>query len=192
MIGWLRGEVVRCDPQGVVVLNVAEVGYELSVPARTLGHLVEGAPAEFHVHTRVREDAIVLYGFESWLERSTFELLLATPGVGPTTALGALSVMTPAQLADAIAAEDVARLATIPGIGRKTAARLVLELNGKLPSLAAAPVPGARRDVALDLTAALRQLGYSAAEVRDALRDVDLPEDEEAALRVALRQLGRR
>jgi Holliday junction DNA helicase RuvA len=144
------------------------------------------------VHTHVRDDAIVLYGFESTLERTTFELLLATPGVGPSTALGALSTMTPAQLAVAVADEDVTRLATIPGIGRKTAARLVLELNGKLPSADSRGVEGpARRDVASDLTAALRQLGYSASEIRDGLRDVELPPDDEAALRVALRQLGR-
>lgn len=193
MIGWLRGELLVIDPTGHVVLSVHDVGYDLSVPARTASALVVGDVAEFHVHTHVRDDAIVLYGFDSVLDRQTFDLLLVTPGVGPSTALGALSTMTPAQLASAIAAEDVARLATIPGIGKKTAARLVLELSGKLPSLdGASPTVSPSSDVTGDLSVALRQLGYSGAEIREALRDVELPEDDEAALRMALRQLGRR
>lgn len=191
MIGWLRGEIVRSDDDGSVIVNVGDVGYELSVPARVATTLREGEITEFHVHTHVRDDAIVLYGFSSRRERSTFELLLATPGVGPSTALGALSTMTPEQLGAAVADEDVTLLATIPGIGRKTAARLVLELTGKL-AVADSPSPTiSRSDVASDLTAALRQLGYSASEIRDGLRDVELPDDDEAALRVALRQLGR-
>lgn len=189
MIGWLRGDVVRVDPSGTVLLAAGDVGYELSVPTRLLVDLVEGDRAELFVHTHVREDAIILYGFSSMLERATFELLLATPGVGPATALGALSTLTPDEIADAVASEDVNRLSTIPGIGKKTAARLVLELNGKLPSLEVPATPA--RLVTSDLTAALRQLGYSNAEIRDGLRDVELPDDDEAALRTALRQLGR-
>ena len=192
MIGWLRGDVVHLNPNGTLVLNVRDVGYEVAVSTRTLAALAEGAPAELHVHTHVRDDAIILYGFESRDERSTFELLLATPGVGPSTALGALSTMTPGELSAAVDAEDVTLLATIPGIGRKTASRLILELNGKLvASDDRAASSAGRADVASDLTSALRQLGYSAGEIRDGLRDLELPDDDEAALRMALRQLGR-
>jgi holliday junction DNA helicase RuvA len=192
VIGWLRGEILRLDPPSHVLVNVGDVGYQLTVSTKHFANLVDGDVTDFHVHTHVRDDAIVLFGFASAAERATFELLLATPSVGPSTALGALSTMTPPQLAAAVAEEDVTRLATIPGIGRKTAARLVLELSGKLPSLDSRDDADARRrDVTSDLTAALRQLGYNAGEIREALRDVELPDGDEAALRVALRQLGR-
>ncbi len=190
MIGWLRGEVMDVSSTGTITLSVRDVGYQLSVPLRLAGTVTLGATEEFFVHTHVRDDAIVLYGFSSPLERETFDLLLATPGVGPTTALGALSSFTPEQLAAAISAEDVTKIATVPGIGKKTAARLVLELNGKLPSLEPR-TNSARENVRDDLHGALRQLGYSASEIKEALRDVELPADDAGALRVALRQLGR-
>jgi holliday junction DNA helicase RuvA len=189
MIGWLRGEIVRVDASGTLLVAAGDVGYELNVPLRLLTAVGEGDRIELFVHTHVRADAIVLYGFATLIERATFELLLATPGVGPTTALGALSTMTPEEIAAAVTAEDVPRLATIPGIGKKTASRLVLELSGKLPSLEATSSPTV--DVSRDVTGALRQLGYSASEIRDGLRDVELPDDDESALRLALRQLGR-
>jgi Holliday junction DNA helicase RuvA len=186
----LRGEVVLIEPEGPLVLNVNDVGYEVLVPSRTAAALAIGSTTELFVHTHVRDDAIVLFGFESPDERRTFELLLATPGVGPTTSLGALSTMTPDALADAIVREDVDLLATIPGIGKKTAARLVLELTSKLPHLT--PAAAASSNVSADLSAALRQLGYSSSEIRDAMKDLELPDDDEGALRMVLRQLGRR
>ncbi len=191
MIGWLRGEIVRTELDGTVVVSVNDVGYEVAVPAKWASALSLGAVTELHVHTHVRDDAIVLYGFETLSDRRTFELLLATPGVGPSTALGALSTLSASEIAAAIAGEDVARLSTIPGIGKKTAARLVLELSGKLPSLTEEPrTPSSQ--VASDVSVALRQLGYSVSEIREGLRDIELPNDDEAALRLALRQLGRR
>jgi holliday junction DNA helicase RuvA len=189
VIGWLRGDVLAIGLDGTVTVNVGDVGYQVMVPTRALGDLVEGAPAEFFVHTRVREDAIQLFGFATSAERSIFELLLVTPGVGPATALGALSTMSGDQLRDAIARADVTALATIPGIGKKTAGRLVLELSGKLPE--DRPDAPAATKASADVVAGLRQLGYGAAEIREALKDVTLPDDESAALRVALRQLGR-
>ncbi len=188
MIGWLRGDVLRVDLDGTVTLGVHDVGYQLNVPARIAAALATGEVTEFFVHTHVRDDAIVLYGFSSPLERETFKLLLSTPGVGPSTALGALSTFTPQQLAEAVAAEDVTRIASVPGIGKKTAARLVLELNGKLPSL---DVVASTVNVRDDLSGALRQLGYTSNEIKEALRDVQLPDDDAGALRIALRQLGR-
>ena len=191
MIGWLRGEVLARTPEGVITLDVGGVGYEVALPARSAQGLMVGEITEVFVRTHVRDDAIVLYGFMDRLDRETFDLLLATPGVGPSTALGALSTMSAPDLAEAIAAEDVTRLSSIPGIGRKTASRLVLELSGKLPSLESPTATPGPSVVEADLTLALRQLGYSAGEVREALRGVELPDDDEGALRVALRQLGR-
>ncbi len=192
MIGWLKGDVRLCDPSGDVVLDVQGVGYLVHVPVRAVSELTVGTDAEFFVHTSVRDDAIVLFGFLTPHEKTTFQLLLSIPGVGPSTALGALSTMTPDQLADAVAAEDITGLSRIPGIGRKTAARLVLELNGKLPHLSSDAAPSTPDTLSSDVAAALRQLGYGTTEIREALSGVELPDDDAGALRVALRQLGRR
>lgn len=189
MIGWLRGTVVRRRGATELVVAVGGVGYEVLVPGRTHGDARLGDELELQVSTRVRDDAIVLYGFETELELATFELLVATPGIGPATALAALGQLSPEEFAAAVAGGDVAALARVPGIGKKTASRLVLELTDKLPSVEAAPPPP---NVGDDLVVALRQLGYGAAEIKEALAGVDLPADDEGALRVALRQLGRR
>jgi Holliday junction DNA helicase RuvA len=192
VIGWIQGEVVsRRD--GVVTVNVNGVGYDVIVPHRVLAEAMTGELATFFIHTSVREDAITLFGFADEDERSMFRLLLSTPGVGPSTALGAISTFSVQNLISAIYAEDVTAIATIPGIGKKTAARLVLELAGKLPSLdqreaANAPV----QPTHADLESALRSLGYGVGEIREALGAIEIPSDEGQALRLALRQLGTR
>ena len=191
MISWLRGDVRSVAPNGELIIDVGGVGYLVHVPSRTTESLNVGTDVELFVHTNVRDDAIVLYGFFTTDEKDTFSFLLATPGVGPSTAMGALSAMTPGELAAAIAAEDVTTLAKIPGIGKKTASRLVLELNGKLPSLDTLSERTVEETLSGDVAVALRQLGYSAGEIRDALAGVELPDDDAGALRVALRQLGR-
>lgn len=192
MIGWIQGEVIsRRD--GIVTLNVAGVGYDVVVPTRLLNESNTGDVATYFVHTSVREDAITLYGFANEDERAMYRLLLSTPGVGPSTAMGALSTLTVNALISAIYAEDVTTIATIPGIGKKTAARLVLELAGKLPSLdqsASTPVPSNATQA--DLESALKSLGYGVVEIRDALAAIEIPSDEGQALRLALRQLGSR
>jgi Holliday junction DNA helicase RuvA len=146
---------------------------------------------ELYVHTIVRADALLLYGFGSLEERRTFETLLATPGVGPSTALAALRTLGLSALTSAIESGDVKAVASVPGIGPKTASRIVLELKGKLvfvsPDRAARSVSSGRGDI----EDALRALGYSTGEIRDGLRDVELPTDESQALKVAL-QLVRR
>lgn len=184
MIGWLAGEVRFRTAAGTVVVDVGGVGYEVHVARAELG---PGDEARLFVHTAVRDDAITLFGFTTFEERELFELLIATPGVGPSTALGALRTMSAAELAEAIEAGDTARIGTIPGVGPKTASRIVLELKGKLVlQLAGSPgAPG--RDAAL--TDALRALGYSAAEIRDAIAAADPTEDEATALREALHRL---
>lgn len=192
MIGWISGEIIsRAD--GVLTINVNGLGYDVMVPGRVFASSALGSEVALFIHTSVREDAITLYGFESEEDRSMFRLLLSTPGVGPATALGALSTMSVGTLVAAIYAEDATTISTIPGIGKKTAARLILELAGRLPQLEGLVAkPAAARPGTSDLEAALKSLGYGIAEIREALGAIELPANEADALRVALRQLGSR
>jgi holliday junction DNA helicase RuvA len=189
MIGWLGGRVLQQLRSGALLVDVQGVGYEVHVAS--LETPTVGAPVEFFIYTVVREDAIVLFGFSTIEEREFFELLLVTPGVGPSTALGALRTMSVSEIAFAVEADDVKKIATISGIGPKTAGRIVLELKGKvaLDGTFAVGKPTVRVNGAID--DALRALGYTNNEVRDALSDVTLPSDEAAALRTALQLLRR-
>lgn len=189
MIGWLRGRVVTLHPSGSLVLDVNAVGYDVSLASGE--ELRVGDEVELFIHTQVRADAIVLYGFLTYDDREFFSTLLVTPGVGPSTALAALRTMSTAELRAAIDGGDVKRIAQIPGIGTKTANRIILELRGKVAD--AVEVPSARGTPRVsDIEEALRSLGYAPSEIRDALEGVTLPEDESAALRTALQRLGRR
>lgn len=136
MIGWLRGRVISEEPSGLV-LDVGGVGYELTAPVGTLGRAPKepSGEVELWVHTHVREDALELFGFASELERRVFRLLVSVPNVGPKTAVGVLGALPLADLSRAISARDLGRLGKVPGIGKKTAERLVVELVDKLPSL---------------------------------------------------------
>lgn len=189
MIGWLSGSVVHTYPSGAVVLDVGGVGYEVHVASAQ--QFRRGEAVELFVFTVVRADAILLYGFSTIADREFFELLLVTPGVGPSTALAALRTSSTDELAGAIEHDDVKRIAKIPGIGPKTASRIVLELKGKLNPTGTyeSSAASALRSSAID--DALRGLGYSSQEIRQALEDVELPDDESEALRVALRLLRR-
>jgi Holliday junction DNA helicase RuvA len=175
MIGWLRGRAKSEELDGAIVLDVSGVGYELKTPIGSLGRArAEGDEVEFFVHTHVREDALELYGFPNETERRVFRLLLGLPNVGPKTAIGVLSALSVAELARAVAASDLARLGKVPGIGKKTAERLVLELKDKLSEVdgvegttesAGAPAPGARGR----LLSALTNMGYRPAEAEKAV-----------------------
>lgn len=188
MIGWLRGRIVSRDPSGSLVIDVHGVGYVVHVASGDAMRV--GEEAELYVYTQVRADAIVLYGFLSPEDRDFFCALLVTPGVGPSTALAAVRTMPTTELRAAIENGDVKLVATIPGVGAKTASRIVLELKGKLvePVTSVSSRGSARRD---DIDDALRTLGYSSSEIRDALEGVSLPEDEAGALRTALHHLRR-
>jgi len=197
MIGSLRGVMLDRLPKGELLVEVGGVGYRVAVPTGTLGVVGElGAQVFLHVHTAVREDAIVLYGFSTREERVCFEALVAAHGVGPALALAILSVHSPAALRRAVVNDDVDALTEVPGVGRKTAARLVLELKSHLdlPDYASGlPSPGGGLGEAAaqaEVRAALAGLGYGADGVRDAVRD--LPEDGsvEDLLRAALRTLA--
>lgn len=138
------------------MLEVGGVGYQVSVSVHTLSQLPsEGDPAFLHIYTHVREDAIVLYGFLAEEEKRMFATLLGVTGVGPKVALNLLSGIPGPRLAEAIEAEDVSSLSRIPGVGRKTASRLILELRDKLPS----SVPATDR-IYDDVLSALVNLGY--------------------------------
>ena len=196
MIGSLRGVVLDRLPKGELLVEVGGVGYRVSVPAGTLASLgVRGSAVFLHVHTHVREDAIVLFGFSTREERECFEALIGAHGVGPAVALAILSTHAPEDLARAVAADDVDALVMVPGIGRKTALRLIVELKARLQledlgadrGLVVVPggvVPGPRAEV----QAALAGLGYGPDEVREAMRDLDEAEGVESMLRAALRQ----
>ena len=166
MIAHLRGEILRKSPQEVVV-DVAGVGYRVLIPVSTFYRLGgEGEPVRLLVHTHVREDALSLFGFASRGEQALFERLIEVAGVGPRLAVNILSGIEAGELADALRASDVARLTRIPGVGKKTAERLVLELKDKMPKVAATPEAGepAAGGVKEDLASTLVNLGYSRAE----------------------------
>lgn len=188
MIGWLQGEVRSYQRDGSVVVDVRGVGYSVHVGASAI--FSRGEEIELFVYTVVRADAIVLYGFPNESDREFFELLLLTPGVGPATALAALRSFGRDQISAAIEAGDVKALTAIPGIGAKTASRIVLELKGKIvvndaaPASVIGPATGAIED-------GLRALGYSLGEIRQSLAGVTLSGDESIALREALQLLRR-
>jgi holliday junction DNA helicase RuvA len=189
VIGWLNGRVLHQLRNGALLVDVQGVGYEVHVASSELPPFDE--LVELFIFTVVREDAIQLFGFQTLEEREFFELLLVTPGVGPSTALGALRTMSVKELAFAIESDDVKKVATIPGIGPKTASRIVLELKGKVIVDGAFDVGEPAEHVDADIEDALRALGYTSHEIRDALRDTQLPADESAALRTALQLLRR-
>ena len=195
MIGSLRGVVVDRPTPGELIVDVAGVGYRVSVPTSLLASLSgQGVEVFLHVHTHVREDAIVLFGFAHADERRCFEALLGAHGVGPSLALGILSSMSPAALSTAVLEDDIDSLCTVPGVGKKTAARLLLELKARLdlPSLDAGgpvtPVAGSPRGEA---RAALVELGYGPEEIRIALDGMDDSAPVEDLVRMALRELAR-
>jgi len=191
MIGFLRGFVLVA-PSPVsnrpMIVDVNGVGYEVSLASTSL--YTVGDSVELYIHTVVRPDALILYGFTSLDDRHLFETLLATPGVGPSTALGALRTLGASELAAAIEAGDVKRVGTIPGVGPKTASRIVLELKGKLV-LHEESTKSAVAKPRHDIEDALKSWGYGSSEIRDALADIELPDDESAALKVALQRLRR-
>jgi len=177
MIGLLRGRVVAEEPTGVL-LDVAGVGYDVTIPAGTLGRAPRqpSGDVELWIHTHVREDALDLFGFASELDRRVFRLLVSVPNVGPRTAIGVLGALSIGELSAAITARDLVRLGKVPGIGKKTAERLVVELSEKLPAAlpATTATEGGRGKAALGGTSelllkALVNMGYRPGEAERAV-----------------------
>lgn len=194
MIARLRGTVVEKMPTRVV-LEVGGVGYEIHVPLSSFSAVGDaGSELTLHVHTHVREDALQLFGFASPLEQTLFERLLTISGIGPRLALAVLSGLAPQELVQAIAGADLARLTSIPGVGKKTAERIVLELKDKLAGVGVPHTLAEGAGPREDLVSALVNLGYHrpAAEraVEQALKSAP-GTDFEQALRHALRTLTR-
>jgi Holliday junction DNA helicase RuvA len=188
MIGRLEGRLHRVDP-GTVLIDVGGVGYLVSTTLRAFQALTNRDEAVLWIHTQVRDDAIVLFGFPDREELEAFTKLIAVAGVGPRTALAVLSALTAVELAEVVETGDLARLQRTPGVGRKTAERILLELKDRL--VATFPGPGDRRG---DAVSALVNLGYSQ---RDAGRSVDAVWSDAAdgelgeLLRLALQKLTR-
>ena len=214
MIGLLRGAVVLRTGEGEVIIDVGGVGYRVAVTPATAAALVvvragggAGCEATLYVHTHVREDAIVLYGFVHDDERRCFEVLLGSHGVGPALALAIMAALSPAALSTAVLEEDLDTLCTVPGVGRKTAARLLIELKSRLdlPDLSLSGAGGgtggggagagdaaSSRTSRAEARAALSELGYAPDEIRGALDGLRDDVGVEEMLRLALRELASR
>jgi holliday junction DNA helicase RuvA len=188
VIARLRGRPVARRPDGLV-LDVAGVGYLVQATPSAL-RLADGGDDEMTVETylHVREDALQLFGFADAEERELFGHLLSVSGVGPKVALAIVSGSKPAELRRAIALEDTARFEAIPGIGRKTAQRVVLELREKLASAATAPDASGAQGGSLTARDALVQLGYTLVDAERALAEVDPDLPPEERVRLALRR----
>ncbi len=202
MIERLRGILAEKDGEGVVV-DVSGVGYRASVPVGAIGSLPPlGEECVLHTRMVVREDAISLFGFATKEERAASDALTAVSKIGPKLAVAVLSTLSPAEISAAVARDDAIKLATVPGLGKKTAERVVLELKGKdfavfapegvTPNGSAAVEPGA--GTYMEAREALTGLGYSLEEAEQALREVsdDKAGTVEGYVREALRRIGSR
>jgi Holliday junction DNA helicase RuvA len=193
MIGTLRGMLLERAADGEVIVEVGGVGYRAFVPLSSVPSLSVGAPTFLFTHLHVRDDAMILYGFLTRDERDTFESLIGANGVGPKLALAVLSVHPPNALRRALADDDLDALCLVPGVGKRTAQRLLVDLKARLavPDLdLTAATPGGTPSPRAEVREALAGLGYGPDEVRDAL--AQLPDDGavEALLRDALRLLA--
>ncbi|MEJ2190574.1 MAG: Holliday junction branch migration protein RuvA [Acidobacteriota bacterium] len=188
MIGRLEGRLRRVDP-GTVLIEAGGVGYLVATTLRAYQELAGRKESALWIHTQVRSDAIVLFGFPDREELEAFEKLIAVAGIGPRTALGVLSAMTASELAQTVEDGDLARLQRSPGVGRKTAERILLELKGRLP------MGGAEEDHRTrDAISALVNLGYSQRDAQRAVNDVWAEasgDDLGEVLRRALQKLTR-
>jgi Holliday junction DNA helicase RuvA len=204
VIAFLSGQILHKEQESVVV-DVQGVGYEVHVSSRTLGSLPPpGGKAALHIYTNVREDAITLYGFPDSGEKRLFLLLNTVSGIGPKLALAILSGMEPAAFCGAVSLKDVKRLTALPGVGKKTAERLCMELADKMQTFAAQPqaarasAPPVSEGFALhDAASALINLGYPQETAWQALRTVQQADSVKAAqmrvdelIRAALRSLA--
>ncbi len=198
MIGRLSGTLLEKNPPQIL-LDVGGVGYEIGVPMSTFYQLPDtGQPVTLHTHLAVREDGHFLYGFASDDERAAFRQLIQVSGIGARTALAVLSGLSVDDLAQAVALQETGRMVKIPGIGQKTAERLLLELKGKIGKAltegAAARTPSASNaglDARSDIVNALLALGYNDREATRAMKGLAAGIDVSAGIREALKQLAK-
>ena len=197
MIAHLEGILKKKRPQSVIV-SISGVGYEVHAPLSTFYELPEeNEPVSLHIHTHVREDALILFGFKTTLEKDLFLMLISVSGIGPKLAINVLSGIGPRELLRAIAGGDAPRLQSIPGVGKKTAERIVLELRDKVGPPAAGPlsrVAGVDEQVVSDAVSALTNLGYKQTDGRKAvegvLQKLGKQEDFQSLVRESLKLLS--
>jgi len=194
MIARLSGKVLEKHPNRVIV-DVSGVGYDVQVPLSTFYGCGEpGAAIALRIHTHVREDQLALYGFATDLELVMFEKLIAVSGIGPKLALSVLSGIEPRDLVGAIQRTDLARLTVIPGVGKKTAERMCVELRDRLPKMIEAATGSVADSVRDDLVSALANLGYHRQAIDKSLDKLLNTKEEqrfEDVLRAALKDLSR-
>lgn len=197
MIGSLRGRLIDKEPDGEIVVEVSGVGYRVFVNPRTLADLAEiGSEAFVHIHHQIREDSQQLYGFATLTERKCFESVISAHGVGPALGMAVLGTLPPDELRHAVATDDVDALCLVPGVGKKTAQRMVLELKNRLEitgdeGRGLVSTPGAGAPSALtDVREALNQMGFGSEEIRRAVEGLE-GEDTSTMLREALRRMSR-
>ena len=192
MIGKLTGTLLEKNPPQILI-DCHGVGYEVDVPMSTFYNLpAAGEKVSLLTHFVVREDAQILYGFGNAAEREAFRQLIKISGVGPRTALSVLSGMSVADLAQAVSAQDSGRIIKVPGIGKKTAERLLLELKGKLGADLNLPGAGpAQSDVQSDIQQALMALGYSDKDAAAALKALPKDVGVSDGIKLALKALAR-
>ena len=194
MIGSLRGEILERDLNGSVLIEVGGVGYVVNVSQRALAELEPSTTAFLYVHHHIREADQQLFGFLTRDERITFQTLIGTHGVGPALGMAIIATHPPAALVDIVANQDVASLTLVPGVGKKTAERLLVELKSRLsvPVLEGAGVGDGGGSAMSDVREALSGLGYGESEIRDTLRELSPTGDAATLLRDALKALGAR
>ena len=194
MIGSLRGTVLERFTPSTVLIEVAGVGYLCSVTTSTFAELEPTVSVFLHVHHHIREDAQTLFGFSSRVERDTFNILIATHGIGPAMAMAILSTYSPTALVTVVTSGDTQALTVVPGVGKKTAERLMIELKSRLnlEGISAVDAYGSVQSAAADVREALTALGYGPEEIREAMRQLTTADDAETMLRDALEMLGAR
>ena len=203
MIGFLKGKVEYIS-MDYCLLDVAGVGYRVFVSANTRAQLKTGQETKLFTHLSVREDAMLLYGFLTQDEYELFQLLITVSGIGPKVAMGIIGAITPEALSQAVQNKNIKTLTALPGIGKKSAERLILELKDKLPFGGEGEVPEAGTafgmpaigdDVFSEASAALLALGYSQSEVAavfQSMGNIDQTNDVQTVIKMALKELSRR
>lgn len=201
MIGRLLGHIVTETPEGALIIDVGGVGYEVLAPIGTLGRTAKDADGRvtLFIHTAFRQDSLDLFAFASEHERRVFRLLVAVPNIGPKTAVTLMGAIPPQELATVVRKGDLARLGRVPGIGKKIAERILLELKSKVVELQGpGQAPGGGVESAPDITSrvvlALTGMGFKTAEAQAAVRSLDEPMGEKSVsglIKEALARLSR-
>ncbi|MBN2548361.1 MAG: Holliday junction branch migration protein RuvA [Anaerolineales bacterium] len=191
MIASLSGQVLEIFPDSIV-LDVGGVGFQIFIPVPSRDHLHPGESKFFFTYLIVRQDLLALYGFESKEERDFFILLLSVDGVGPKSALAVLSVLSPETIRRAVFHEQPDVFSRVPGIGKKTAQKILLQLQDRIQAVTGLEAVAPASDVDAEVMSALTTLGFSVVEAQTALQTIprDAPQDVETRLRLALQYLS--